>query len=129
MHCKKGVLKNYTKFTEKTPVPESFLIKLQAYVLQLYLKRDWHRCFTIKFAKFLTTVISTEHVRGTASGHYKHHFNFKNQLISFYMMRALVVNTSQAKKGNFINPFGPYAPFLHPLKTSENLMVFCFHGI
>ena len=30
----------------------------------------------------------------------------------------------------WINSFFPYAPFLYPLKTSENLMVFwCFQGI
>ena len=28
-----------------------------------------------------------------------------------------------------INPFGPNAPFLHPLKTSENHTVFCFQGV
>ena len=28
-----------------------------------------------------------------------------------------------------INPFVPNAPFLYPLKTSENLTVFCFHGV
>ena len=28
-----------------------------------------------------------------------------------------------------INPFVPNAPFLHPLKTSENHTVFCFQGV
>ena len=28
-----------------------------------------------------------------------------------------------------INPFVPNAPFFYPLKTSENLMVFCFQGV
>ena len=27
------------------------------------------------------------------------------------------------------NPFVPNAPFLYPLKTSENLKVSCFHGV
>ena len=32
--------------------------------------------------------------------------------------------------GLFLNPFVPSAPFLYPLKTSENLMVFwCFLGV
>ena len=42
----------------------SFLIKLQAWSLQLYLKkRLWHRCFPVNFAKFLTTPFLTEHFR------------------------------------------------------------------
>ena len=36
----------------ETPVPESFLIKLQSWSLQLYLKkRLWHRCFPVNFGK------------------------------------------------------------------------------
>ena len=31
------------------------------------------------------------------------------------------------KVKSIINPFVPYAPFLDPLKTSENRKVFCFH--
>ena len=27
------------------------------------------------------------------------------------------------------NPFVSNAPFLYPLKTSENLMIFCFQGV
>ena len=30
---------------------------------------------------------------------------------------------------NYVNPFVPNAPFLCPLKTSENLTVFCFQGV
>ena len=41
---------------ENTYVRVSFLIKLQASGLQLYLKRRlWHRCFTVNVAKFLRT--------------------------------------------------------------------------
>ena len=28
-----------------------------------------------------------------------------------------------------VNPFVPNAPFLYPLKTSENLTVLCFQGV
>ena len=38
--CKKGVLEIFTKFTGKTFVGVSFLIKLQASGLNLYSKRD-----------------------------------------------------------------------------------------
>ena len=46
---KKGVLTNFAKFTGKTCVRVSFLIKLQA----LLKKRLWHRCFHVNFAKFV----------------------------------------------------------------------------
>ena len=49
--CKKGILRNFAKFTENTYARVSFLMKLQA-GLQLYQKRDWHRCFPVHFAKF-----------------------------------------------------------------------------
>ena len=41
--CKKSVLRNSAKFHRKTPVPGHFfnIIKLQAWELQLYLKRDY----------------------------------------------------------------------------------------
>ena len=42
----------------------SFWIKLQAWGLQLYLKkRIWHRCFSANFTKFLRTTFLTEHIR------------------------------------------------------------------
>ena len=49
--CKKVILRNFAKFTENTYARVSFLMKLQA-GLQLYQKRDWHRCFPVHFAKF-----------------------------------------------------------------------------
>ena len=52
-----GVLwkKCYWKFRNihrKTPVPESFLIKLQALPATLLKKRLWYRCFPVNLAKF-----------------------------------------------------------------------------
>ena len=43
---KKGVLKNFAKFTGKTTVPESLLNKVAGLR---------HRCFPVNFAKFLRT--------------------------------------------------------------------------
>ena len=40
MLCKKGVLRNFTKFTGKHLCQSLFLIKLQASGLELYLKRE-----------------------------------------------------------------------------------------
>ena len=42
LFCKKGVLRNFAKFTGK--------------------KRLWHRCFPVNFAKFLRTLFFTEHL-------------------------------------------------------------------
>ena len=51
----KGVPRNFTKFTGKKAAREPLLKKLQAWGMQLYQKRDWHRCFSVNFAKFLRT--------------------------------------------------------------------------
>ena len=48
---KKGVLRNSAKFTGKHLRPATLLKK-----------RLWHRCFPVKFAKFLRTPFFTEHL-------------------------------------------------------------------
>ena len=51
--CKKGILRNFTKFTGKH----------SCHCLQLYLKkRLWHRCFPLNFMKFLSTPFYIEHL-------------------------------------------------------------------
>ena len=49
---KKGVLRNFAKFTGNTYARASFLIKLQASETLLK-KRLWYSCFTMNFARFL----------------------------------------------------------------------------
>ena len=51
---KKGLLKNFAKFTGKHLCQS------------LSKKRPWYRCFPVNFAKFLRT-LSTEHLQETAS--------------------------------------------------------------
>ena len=53
--CKKGVLKNLTKFTGKHLCQSLFLIKLQACGL-------WRKCFPATFVKFLRTLFYTKHL-------------------------------------------------------------------
>ena len=54
--CKKGVLKNFGKFTAKYQCQSLFLVKLQARGLQLYfIKKETRQCFPVNFAKFLKT--------------------------------------------------------------------------
>ena len=64
---KKGVVRNFTKFTGKHLCQSIFLNKdaglRPATLLQ---KRLWHRYFPLNFVKFLRTVF-TEHLRTTAS--------------------------------------------------------------
>ena len=49
--CKKGVLRNFTKFTRKHLYQS------------LFFNRLWHRCFPVNFTKFLRTLFLTEHLR------------------------------------------------------------------
>ena len=51
----------YCKIHRKTSVPGTlFLIKLQAWVCNLFKKRLWYRCFSVNFARFLRTRFFTE---------------------------------------------------------------------
>ena len=52
--CKKGVLKNFAKFTGKSTCARvSFLIKLTYRPAILLKKKHWHRCFPVNFVKVL----------------------------------------------------------------------------
>ena len=63
MFFKIGVLKRFANFTGKHLCWSLFLKNLQAEGLQLHKKRLQHRCFPVKFAKFLRTTFLTEHLR------------------------------------------------------------------
>ena len=53
---KKGVLKNFSKFTGKHLCQSLFLNKVAGLrAATLLKKRLWHRCFSVNFAKFLRT--------------------------------------------------------------------------
>ena len=56
-----GVPKNFAKFTERHLYQNLFLIKLQTSGPDI--KRPWHRCFPVNFAKFIRTSFLTEHLR------------------------------------------------------------------
>ena len=62
--CKKCVLKNFAKFTGKH-LCQSLLFNKVAGLrpANLLIKRLWHRCFPVNFAKFLRTPFLTEHLR------------------------------------------------------------------
>ena len=77
LFCNKDVLKNFAKFTKNTCARVFFLRKLQ-------------RCFLVNFAKFLSTLFFTEHLRwlllsgtktgASASDKYSPRFNWKKNI-------------------------------------------------
>ena len=65
---KKGVLKNFTKFTGKHLCQSLLFNKVGGLTpVTLFKKRLWHRCFLVNFMKFLRTPSFTKHLRTTAS--------------------------------------------------------------
>ena len=56
--CQKAVFKNFAKFSGKDLWWSLFLIKLQASILQLYLKRDSNTSFFCKFYDIFKTSCS-----------------------------------------------------------------------
>ena len=63
---RKGVLRNFTKFTGKHLCQSLFFNKVAGLrLVTLFKKRLWHRCFPVSLVKFLRT--SFLHRRATAS--------------------------------------------------------------
>ena len=61
---KKGVLRKFAKFTGKYLCQNLFYNKVAGLrPTTLSKKRPWHRCFPVKFVKFLRTPFLTEHPR------------------------------------------------------------------
>ena len=62
--CKKGVLRNFTKFTGKHQCKSLIFNKVTGLRPATLLKtRLLHRCSPVNFGKFLRTPILTEHLR------------------------------------------------------------------
>ena len=63
MFCKRGVLRNFAKFTGKYLYQTFFFNKVAGLRFATLLKRRlWHRCFPVNFAKFLKTSFLAEHL-------------------------------------------------------------------
>ena len=61
--CKKGVLRNFAKFTGKHLWRSLFFNKVPGLTpATLLAKRLWHRCFPVNFVKFLRTPFFIEHL-------------------------------------------------------------------
>ena len=64
MFCRKGVLRNFAKFTGKHLCQNLFFNKVASLRSATLLKRRlWRRCFPVSFAKFLRTPFFKEHLR------------------------------------------------------------------
>ena len=62
--CRKGVLRNFEKFTGKHLCQSLFFNKVASLrPATLLRKRFWHRCFPVNFAEFLRTPFFTGHPR------------------------------------------------------------------
>ena len=63
MFCKKGDLKNFTKFTGKHLCQSLFFNKVAGLRPATSLRKKlWHRCFTVNFVKLLRTTFLKEHL-------------------------------------------------------------------
>ena len=60
---KKGVLRNFVKFTGKHPCQSLFFNKVAGQACNFIKKRLWHRCFPVNFVKFLRKPFSKENLR------------------------------------------------------------------
>ena len=66
LFSKKGVLRNFAKFTGKHQWQSLFFDKVAGLFgrpATLFKKKLWHRCFTANFTKFLRAPFLTEHFR------------------------------------------------------------------
>ena len=80
--CKKGILRNFAKFTGKHLCQRLLFNKVASLGLQLYQKKSlWHRCLPVNFVKFLRTYFFTEHLWATASDSTK---SINKTLVKFY---------------------------------------------
>ena len=61
--CKKGVVRNFAKFTGKHLCRSLFFKVAGLRPATLLKKRLWHRCFPVNFAKFQRTTFLIEHLR------------------------------------------------------------------
>ena len=64
MFCKKGVHRNFAKFTGKHLCQSLYVNKVAGLrSANFSKKRLWHKCFPLNFTKFLRTPLLTEHLR------------------------------------------------------------------
>ena len=111
MFFKIGVLKNFANFTGKNCVGGSHGFKF-------IIKRFQHRCFPVKFVKFLRTPFSAEHLRWLL-------FNISNNnnLFKDFLEASLTHNKSliTCNSQNNLPKLVPIERFLNRFRTNSFL--------
>ena len=95
--CKKGVLRNFAKFTGKY-LCESLFFNRPATLLK---KRLWNRCFLVNFAKFLRTPFLQNTSGPLLLMNDKIRFLGMNHLVLMYIDEKLYIGLTNGK--NFRN--------------------------
>ena len=112
----KKLFKNLAVFTEKHLYRSLFLIKLQAFRAATLLKRDFNKGASLWILQKFKNTYFKEHLQTAASV-----WMLMNWLLKLAGLQTVICNRVVTRR--YINPFVPNAPFLYPLKTSENLTV------
>ena len=100
MLCKKGVLRNFTKFTGKHLCQGLFFNKVAGLrPATSSKKRLWHRCFLVGFVKFLRTPFFMEHLWWLLL----RLFSFKmKKYVSFVEMNMIPITIPKAQLLQFV---------------------------
>ena len=85
MFCKKGVLRNFAKFTGKHLCQSLFFNKVACLRPATLLKmRLWHRCFLVNFAKFLRTSF-LQNISSSCFCYYQEDFMTQGDLVIIHL--------------------------------------------
>ena len=98
--CRKGVLRNFTKFTGKHLCQSLFFDKVASLrPATLLKKRLWYRCFPVNFVKFQRTPFFIEHLWWLLLSHHQIVYSFKSFRFSLgFEKNFLCYFTSQILK-------------------------------
>ena len=90
--CKKGVLRNFTKFTGKRLCQSLFFNKVAGLrPSTLFKKRVWHRCFPVNFVELLGTPFFKDHLWWLLLGAWSYHW-WRFEKLSNFKVYALLLS-------------------------------------
>ena len=98
---KKGVLKNFAKFTRKKHMRQILFFNKVSGLRPATLpkKRPWHRCFPVNLAKFLRTLFLTEHLQWLLLELANETVNYDTKTKAYVPIWARSVNSVSYLKG------------------------------
>ena len=126
-NVKKGALKNFSKFAEKHLYWSPFFNKVAGLTPATLLKKTlWHKCFPVKFGKFLGTIFFQN-----TSGRLVHCFNRNKDGQFFRTCSVNKVCISDLFDLLLLNPFQANFSISYPLKKNKKTKGFfwCFQGV